>query len=750
MQAEVASGPIVDDARESLHLEQLGSESFDLKQWINTSLQSLSIFPATGDGDAVLEARLGKLYSTLQLYSQEVAGSVDETIAQSLVRLPRTGLEVSRMTAEAQQLEQQLRFMQEATQPVVEETIKPYVARLGEMKKAREKLARCADTLRVASEVDGKMKQLDEMVQSLRAAPSEEDPGAVAVCIRQVRRDLENIKAFDFTFGERQLEKVKEYEQLVEREVEAECMGELRRHGVERAVHLLGILDAIGRADAVLKQFVTECAASEKANVERLLGCGGGSGAEDGVSPAGAAAILEKQLIPSIARALNHQFDYLLHLEVLAKSGADHDTKNTLEAGARTADALCFMVDQITGCIETVLKPILVSVGRGAELVACIDAVCHLQIGAGVTATELHYSEENCTDNSGSKIGQLVTAHAKGALMQLFDQPEMLETFAQLETSRVESLVGDSDCAVGRAHFRLVVDKLVEAVMNTARFFPHKTLPMCIGRWRSAVLQCIPVPEPTTGVSRYKLLEQLYVARRVAPQQLLLAQKGIAEYLKSPGLRGQDPEVVEMISQQLEELLWTPLNEAVECSAKQHQEAVKQTIIAPVIANTDGYESQAMWGCGGREVNARPAPATPARYARAQTAPSDIVRRFGESIVEIPLALEALRGDGETRSEGFEDLLEEMAEPWLDDIVRRAVVDFLDRKVGTITIHFPTSDGAEEAAAMEQLVEDLSYLRAILAAVSDVPFERLERALAQVKTISPRPGEPLILRHLLV
>ncbi|RNF01842.1 uncharacterized protein Tco025E_08535 [Trypanosoma conorhini] len=745
------------DASE-LRLEQLASEHVDIKRWINASLQRLPAGDATttaaAANDADVEAGVTKLFNRLQSHLQEVSGSVEDTIAQALVRLPRTGLEVARMATEAQQLQSQLQSMQEVAQSAVEAAAKPYVAQLNALKKTQEKLTRCSDTLRKATQVDSHMKQLDDVMQRLRISPSEVDMDAVAESISQVRNNLAELHKLDVSFGEKQLETVERYEQVVQHAVEVECVDMLRRREVDRAAQLLRVLDTISRADAVLQQYAVESMASEKERVERMLV---GSGAAAAVSPARAAELLKGQLMPSIGQALSDQLDYALRMaQNDDRANADPlRTEKRAEAPheveARALKVMQLMVDEVVGGISGALGPILEAAERNEELLACCDAVRQLRLGEEVGSRT---PGAGSTPGGGGalreKVAQQVASYALAELAGIFGKPSLLEAFARREARRVEALLGDPKQALRRQRFQAAMDAVTDAVQSVARFFPEKTLPMCVGKWREALLGAISGLRPTPATPQESLLANLATARDAAGQLLQGAPGTTAE------VRRRHPSLADAVEGQLRTQLWAPLTEALEDCAAECQRALKRTIVEPVVAKANGYESQPLWGPGRGGGGGHPPRATPpASYTPAQVAPSELVRALGEAIVEIPLALEALRGDGDGdgRPSGVEDLLEAAAAgSWLEDIVRTAVADFIEHKVGGITIYFPSDapDAAKEAAAaVEQLATDLNYLKSILSAVSGEPFEALELALAKLKAVAPLPGKPIAIGPLL-
>ncbi|RNF05375.1 hypothetical protein TraAM80_04574 [Trypanosoma rangeli] len=742
-----------------LRLDQLSAEHVDIKRWINTSLQGLlAVEATTAEGDTEVEAGVMKLFNRLQTHLQEVSGSVEDTIAQALVRLPRTGLEVGRMVTEAQQLQSQLQSMQEVAQSAVEAAAKPYVARLNALKKTQEKLARCSDTLWKATQVDSHMKQLDDVIQQLRISPSEVDMDAVAESISQVQGNLAELQKLDVTFGEKQLETVERYEQVVQHAVEAECMDMLRRCEVDRAAQLLKVLDTISRADAVLQQYAVESMASEKERVERML-LGGGSATA--MPPARAAELLKGQLMPSIGHTLSDQLDYVLRM-AQSEDRATADPLQTEkhaealhEVEVRAVKVMQLMVDEVVGSIGGALEPILERAERNEEVMACCDAVRQLglreDVGIHTTGAE---SAIGCGGSLQEEIVRQIATYAFTELIGIFGKPNILEAFAQREACRVEALLDDPKQALRRERFQLVMDAMMDGVKSIVRFFPEKTLPMCVEKWREAILRVIAGLRPTPAAPQGSLLANLSTTRSVVGQLLQGASRMSSEYLVSSEMQQLYPSLADAVNEQLHTQLWAPLTEALESCAAECQRAVKRTIIEPVVAKADGYELQLFWSSKQNSGDPFSSAMPTVSYTPAQIAPSELVRSLGEAIVEIPLALEALRGsgDGDCRPNGIEDLLEEVAGDWLEDIVRAAVAEFIENKVGSITIYFPSdAPGAmkKETAAVEQLATDLNYLKSILSAVSGDPFDGLEQALARLKAVALPSGKPIAIRPLL-
>ncbi|ESL05401.1 hypothetical protein TRSC58_06952 [Trypanosoma rangeli SC58] len=411
------------------------------------------------------------------------------------------------------------------------------------------------------------------------------------------------------------------------------------------------------------------------------------------MSSARAAELLKGQLMPFIGHALSEQLDYVLRMAQSEDRATADPPQTEKHAEARAVKVMQLMVDEVVGSIGGALEPILERAERNEELMACCDAVRQLGLreDVGIHTTDAG-SATGCGGSLREVIVRQISTYAFTELVGIFGKPNILEAFARREACRVEALLDDPKQALRRERFQAVMDAMMDAVKSILRFFPEKTLPMCVGKWREAILRTIAGLRPTPAAPQGSLLANLSTARSVGGQLLQGAARTSSEYLVSSEMQRLYPSLADTVNEQLRTQLWAPLTEALESCAVECQKAVKRTIIEPVVAKADGYELQLFW-CSKQNGGDSFSSATPTvSYTPAQIAPSELVRSLGEAIVEIPLALEALRGngDGDCHPNGIEDLLEEVAGDWLEDIVRAAVAEFIENKVGNITIYFPS------------------------------------------------------------
>ena len=85
--------------------------NFDAKAWINDAIKA-----SKSDGT---ETFVSSMILKLQLLSQEVSSSFEETSSQTLVRMPRALMEIERMSKEAKNLRANLNtLLQGAATPI--------------------------------------------------------------------------------------------------------------------------------------------------------------------------------------------------------------------------------------------------------------------------------------------------------------------------------------------------------------------------------------------------------------------------------------------------------------------------------------------------------------------------------------------------------------------------------------------------------------------------------------------------------
>ncbi|CBZ35034.1 hypothetical protein, conserved [Leishmania donovani] len=378
---------IADDIR------QLSRDDLDVKRWLNTALSRLveaakEVSPAGATAAAAaspvpshastaslasatttsirkplhLEEQLVQLlHARVQTHSQELSAGIEDLISSTLVRLPRTTMELTRMAAEAAELTEQLQRIEGVVHPAVVAGSEAYVAELQLRKASESKLQRCRRYLEKAARVKESIRSLQYLVEqrestnnktgsgngsdalnglekgtdssagpitagnpvngsasSGKAAARHRDLDEVAGIIRQAREDLKEITAVDDTFGEQYKAQLELFEQYIEHALEEECVACLLAHQLERATRLMTTLYSIGRADAVLKcygeQAATQMAAMQQEKLRACVSSGGAGVHRSNVAAAAVAELLRREIIPDDNAFVSRELTFLSSL----------------------------------------------------------------------------------------------------------------------------------------------------------------------------------------------------------------------------------------------------------------------------------------------------------------------------------------------------------------------------------------------------------------------------------------------------
>lgn len=351
-------------------LRQLSRDDLDVTRWLNAALArvmeaakdaspaasrdgaSTAATPSSGTAAPArkplqLEEQLVQvLHARVQTHSQELSAGIEDLISATLVRLPRTTMELTRMATEATELTEQLQRIEAAVQPAVAAGAESHVEELQRRKTAETKLHKCKRLLEKAARVEESIRNLQYLVEhresmgnkkesresvsthnssrtatpapsDAKTAAQQRDLDEVALIIRQARDDLKEITAVDDTFGEQYKSQLEQFEQYIEHALEEECVACLRAHQLERATRLMTTLYSIGRADAVLRNYA-EQAATQMADKQRekLQACVAGNSDNKGRSTAAAAVaeLLRREVIPDDSAFISRELLFLSRL----------------------------------------------------------------------------------------------------------------------------------------------------------------------------------------------------------------------------------------------------------------------------------------------------------------------------------------------------------------------------------------------------------------------------------------------------
>ncbi|GET89511.1 hypothetical protein, conserved [Leishmania tarentolae] len=372
------------------NIRQLSRDGLDVRRWLNTVLSRVveaakEMAPAGTTAAAAapsvpsqaltaplaavtatstrkplhLEEQLVQLlHARVQTHSQDLSASIEDLISSTLVRLPRTTMELERMATEAAELTAQLQRIESVVQPSVASGSDTYVTGLQMRKASESKLQKCKRYLEKAARVkesirnlqyliehreltnnkvessygsstfDGLERAMDSSADPITAgSPSNSSPSSgkagtrhrdldeVAGIIRQAREDLKEITSVDDTFGEQYKAQLEQFEQYIEHALEEECVACLLAHRQERSTRLMTTLYSIGRADAVLKRYgeqaATQMASMQQEKLRAYASSGGAGMHRNNTAAAAVAELLRLEIIPDNNAFVSRELAFL-------------------------------------------------------------------------------------------------------------------------------------------------------------------------------------------------------------------------------------------------------------------------------------------------------------------------------------------------------------------------------------------------------------------------------------------------------
>lgn len=783
-----AAAAKIDDILAS-YLANLASSPLDVKRWINATLAQL--LPSGGVAnvsDAAAQEAVHQLHGRVQAHSQKVANEVEELISQTVVRLPRTSLELSRMVSDVEDLSRQLQSIHAVVQPAVEAGAGPHVEELHNLRQVQARLQHCSDVLVQAATVDSNMRAIERAVQQLRdhragGGTSSSDTttrtgmAAVGRTIREVQRDLRLLQEADATYGDKYQKALDEYEKVIEQALEQECLSQLCRHDAASAGELFLALSLIGRADAVLTHYAERVAKPCIQTMEaRLLSP---TSTSEGVS-----AVLRSDVMATVRECLWNELGFLVSLADGLSELPQHHTlppsqggtvkdsdvavaitgsPNSANASQRALLAIETIVQLLSEAFTRTMTPLLSTIQDIDEIIACHNAVVEqLKVTHNATADGSRVdAQSGDVSDSGRLEWERVSAqaftHALSAFVTSFYDDAVLKNFSELTNARLRHFTppGAASPFTETARFHGLTAALLDNVKSVLRFVPERSTEPCVVLWQATLLNVVgplrPVPD-VSAVTTEHLLEQLCLAVTVALPMVQQSRKEMELYLTSAELQQRYPTRANQIRDMMESRLWAPVEAAIEAGITESHTSIQQRLMQPVLDKTAHYAELPVWGCpppvtGGVKGSATAASPTPpalATYSQSHTTPSQPARQLGEAIMEIPLTLESLRvGSGVSpavRREHLETLLEEVSETWLDQMVRLAIEDFV-AKARRVRVYPLPEEGPSSvlhiAGVWEQVTTDLRYLQNVLSAVSEEQFACLEEALDSMRRLPP-------------
>eukprot|EP01012_Entosiphon_sulcatum_P014286 TRINITY_DN19335_c0_g1_i1.p1 TRINITY_DN19335_c0_g1~~TRINITY_DN19335_c0_g1_i1.p1 ORF type:complete len:682 (+),score=172.69 TRINITY_DN19335_c0_g1_i1:63-2108(+) len=219
-----------------------GEESFNAKKWINDALR------ASGTDGA--EAFVSTMVMKLQLMSQEVSSSFEESSTQALVRMPRAQMEVDRVAKEARGLRQTLSQMLQAEVTEAQSETAKSIDRMNALHEVKRKLDVCQQTIAHAAHLAQAVKRMDTIFE-------QGDLPQIGAEIHKMQTALEALKGYPEQY-QRFLHTIAQFETRLVGMVEKDCLAALVGRQVAAAQHQLQTLHRINKDETVVRQFILQ------------------------------------------------------------------------------------------------------------------------------------------------------------------------------------------------------------------------------------------------------------------------------------------------------------------------------------------------------------------------------------------------------------------------------------------------------------------------------------------------------------
>jgi len=229
----------------SIEISAFNAVDFNSKRWINQQL-------LTPPGDVVKESTVSALSLKLALHASDINTTLEETLSQAIVRLPRIMLEVGRMAIEAQQLRESVNSLlqSEAAHATHKSHDRGSMAKLYEIKC---RLEVCKLTLQQATFLTQNIAKLDELFRT--ASPDE-----ISQEIAKMQTALKALEGYELQAKFQQ--SIVDSEQRLQGMIETQCVEQMISRNTAKAKSYFALLAKIGRSAGVVSKYIMHATGS--------------------------------------------------------------------------------------------------------------------------------------------------------------------------------------------------------------------------------------------------------------------------------------------------------------------------------------------------------------------------------------------------------------------------------------------------------------------------------------------------------
>lgn len=672
---------------------RLASADLDVKAWINEAISRRTA------GATTTEQRVTQLLTNMQLHQQTTANSLEELINQAVVRLPRVALDVERMATDAIELSEKLAVSAAQAAEVVQ-SVPPEAEALAELRRTKEKLTYCAKILQKAKMLSVQVEDLEHAARSGKVGGATKDVSdmeSIATSVAEVHASLRDVQRVDPSFGSAMEPRLRALEAELQHNVEKECLDLLKRQDKSSAPKLLAALRKIQRDDHVMHQYLLHIVGARKNQLVADVKSSGMHGAPIGLPGAQqhrngeAVSLTLAQYYRSAVKALIKDVEYLDLLYPTEPVAADKCAAD--------------LITKLSAATSELVLERLQSLGTNDEIVNCYRAVS-AEIRKGYTGGLERYNA----------LIDLLTRSSEQPFESLVPQFVSREQHAIEGALDAVALLTEMD---NKSAAKVGMEKITSSLDRCLHFFPSATLPRALlsaTDTLTRVLNTLSAPSAQSSSSAQSAFRQYSVFCVVAKTVGLLVDPSNGWFVNVQ--RSPTAHVIDdgLLIKAAETIV------GAEMSARRAAaNSVCGTMMTPFQRVLKEYISSPMWTVSGSAGTSKGLVA----FNAGQVAPSDLIRQFGASLMELPVMLEAV----EAEATDFGD--DEDGQVWLGRIVTE-VVQHLATQVNTIQIRHrapsaasPRTSDVSLLPALEQLACDIEYIGNVLAAVSEASFDVL-------------------------
>lgn len=706
---------------------RLASADVDVKRWINETLHQASVANASVSTDT----HVGQLLTRLQLHQQETATTLEDIISQSVVRLPRVAMEVERMGKDARDLSERLSDTAKRAQEIVQ-SAPPDAERLRQLRRAKEKLIRCAKVLQKAKMLGLQLDELEAAASSRGGFGAKsgggDDMESITTSVAEVHESLREVQTVDPSFGTAMEARLRTLEAELQHNVERDCLDLMKRQDTKRAPKLLAALRKIHRDEHVFQQYLSHIVQSRKPHIlQDLKSVTAANGANSGDL-----SIAFSQHYRNFEKIFSKEADYIRTLySVQHRDPSAKDGLAPAVDSAECADAVKALTEAIGAISNESVGGILSSVSNEA-LVSC-------------------YALLPAASDSKS-VGMICRKPYES----------IVTNFTQRETKDIMAAMHDGSTPNAFNHGILFI---VASLQRCTVFFPERTLMPVVRSATDAIKQSLRVitnfddrgsiaASSSSSTPSTQVAFQQYNECGTAMRSLNLLTDA------ATGALIQASQVHSTLADQLLGAKEEIIALEKECRAR-CLSAVCATMILPFRKILKEYTQFHLWAPQKASGSSGPKVAKSlAAFNAGEVAPTDLIRTFGSELMELPMTLESVEGDLSS-----DDANGDVVQFWIGRVVGDVVAMSIE-DIRTLVIHpsLPTHGtvGEKDAVptvvpALEQLICDLEYLSNVLAAVSEASFEstlgvaiqKIQDELERVKSQAGLCVEPCSLSRIL-